>query len=121
MLSRLRKIVDLERLKLVTLEGKLTQWPLLQSVSVIEVLDEEVLEAVFLINVVTEFFEHRVHYLRRRAFESLYGDIGGGLKVVLLAPLLDGGSRELSPAIVYLQFIEHNRAFCDILRAFEDD
>ena len=67
MVSRLGKILDHQRLKVVALQGKLTQWPLLQSVLVAEASDGEVLEAVFLINGVTEFFEHRVHHLGRRA------------------------------------------------------
>ena len=58
MVSRSTKIDDTERLKVVTLEGKLTQWPLLQRVIVVEALDGEVLEAVFVINVVAEFFKH---------------------------------------------------------------
>ena len=67
MLSRILKIADADGLKVVALEGKLTKWPLLQSVLVAKAMDNEVLEAVFLINGVTEFFEHRVHYLCRRA------------------------------------------------------
>ena len=63
MLSRLLKIADADGLKVVALEGKLTKWPLLQSVLVAKAMDNEVLEAVFLINGVAEFFEHRVHHL----------------------------------------------------------
>ena len=121
MLSRIAKREDLERLKLVALEGKLTQWPLLQSVLVLEDLDVEFLEAVFLINGVTEFFEHRVHHLRRRAIEIVNVNIGGELKVVLLAPLVDGVSLVLSPALVYLHAIELDLGIIDILGPFEDD
>ena len=37
------KIVDLERLKMVTHKDKLTQWPFLQSVLVIECIDFKIL------------------------------------------------------------------------------
>ena len=47
---------------MVTLESKLAQWPLLQSVLVGEDHDGEVLETGFLINGVTELFEHRVYH-----------------------------------------------------------
>ena len=43
------------------------------------------------------------------------------MKVVLLEPLIDGVSRVLSPAYVYLRTIELDLAIIDILGAFEDD
>ena len=114
--------LDLERLQVVTFEDKLTQRPLLQVVLVCEALDSEALEALLLINGVTEFFEHRVHNLRRCAAEPVNVDIGSRLKVVvLIAPLIDGVRRVVSPAFVCLHAIDLYFRLCDVLGAFVDD
>ena len=115
------KTIGFERLKVVTLKGKMTQWPPLQSVLFKEFLDCEVLEAYFLLNGLIKLLDHRVHHLRRRAREVSNVNVGGGLKVVLLEPLLDGASRVLSPTVVYLHAIEYDLAHLDVLGTSEDD
>ena len=57
------KTIGFERLKVVTLKGKMTQWPSLQSVLFKEFLDGEVLEAYFLLNGLIKLLDHRVHHL----------------------------------------------------------
>ena len=61
MISR-NKTFDREGLKVVTLEGKLAQWPFLQSVLVFDVFDRKVLEALFLVNGMRKFFKQLVNH-----------------------------------------------------------
>ena len=62
-IRRVKQVCKFEGFELVCLEDELPQRPLLQLVRVPEIIDNDVLEALFFVDCTPKLVNHRVEYL----------------------------------------------------------
>ena len=101
----------------MALIGELLQWPLLQLVPVVEILNGQVLEMA---NGLSKVRKDWVYNRRRRAPETTNVDI---LRRICLPshPTIDSACGVLCEALVHLFLVQHDLAALDVLGALRDD
>ena len=103
------------------LKGELTQWPLLQLVLVLEILNGEVLETLLVANGLAKVLKDCVYNRRGRAPEYTTNEDILRKLLLLSHPLLDSACAVLCEAPVHLYLVQLDNALLDVLGALRDD